>query len=127
MTALWLMACLLAKHWLADFPWQSQWMVRNKGVAGHPALFVHALVHTLCTIATLLACYRLGGVQFDPERLSVVLVAEFYTHTVIDAVKAHPLLGGRWQLPTPRFWTALGADQLAHHFTYVWMVYKLLG
>lgn len=116
-----LIALLLAKHWLADFPWQSQWMVVNKGNPRSSALFVHAAVHVACSAVVLLA----ASVPACASQVALVLLMEFCAHTVIDFVKAHKRLGGRWRIDQPRFWTILGLDQLAHHLTYVMMVWLL--
>ena len=116
-----LMALLLFKHWLADFPWQSQWMVREKGKMS-VALSVHCIVHMVCSFVAIVAFSWCTGVWFEARVLAGLLVAEFYVHAVIDAIKVHPRWGGRWKLPNPRFCTALGADQLAHHLTYIAMV-----
>lgn len=115
-----LIAMLLIKHWLADFPWQSQWMVANKGNHRSPALLVHAAVHVACSAAVLVPLAPAGIGQ-----VGLVLLMEFCAHTAIDFLKAHKRLGGRWRIDQPRFWTILGLDQLAHHLTYVLMVWLL--
>lgn len=120
-----LIAMLLIKHWLADFPWQSQWMVANKARGG-AAMLAHGAVHaglSAVVLATWAACTSASERLWLLALLCVVM--EFYAHCIIDVFKAHPRWGGRWTPAQPRFWTMLGLDQLAHHLTYVLMVWLL--
>lgn len=124
-----LMALLLFKHWLADFPWQSQWMVRNKADwTNRPALLTHCFVHALCSFAVLLpwfACYSPAWWS-KPMSMWGLCAIEGAVHFAVDALKCHPKLGARWPLPHPRFWTMLGLDQLAHHLTYIAMAWLII-
>jgi hypothetical protein len=115
-----LLTSLLIKHWLCDFPWQSQWMVVNKGNWRSPALFVHVYLHVICTAVVLFAHGELPGRMAAP-----VLMLELLAHVVIDFLKAHKRIGGRWRIDQPRFWTVLGLDQLLHGLTYILMVHLL--
>lgn len=115
-------ALLLVKHWLADFVWQTQWMVANKGNPTHPAVYAHSGVHVLCSLVSLLLC----GIPLGWS-MALVLAIEFAAHAAFDVIKANKSLGGRWRIDQPRFWTILGLDQLAHHMTYVFMVWSLLA
>ncbi len=123
---MWLMALLLFKHWLADFPWQNQWMVRNKGNLASGALAAHVMVHQVSTAAVLFIFTAVFGIVFDAVEFFGVVMAEATLHYVIDAIKCHPRLGARWPLPHPRFWTMLGLDQLLHHLCYIAMTAYLL-
>ncbi len=51
---------------------------------------------------------------------------DFIVHFVVDRVKAHPDLGGRWKADNPKFWWALGGDQAIHHLTHYIIIYVLV-
>lgn len=101
-----LIALLLTKHFLADFPWQTQWMVREKATS-LTALVSHGLVHALLTLLVILAVTG----TWRPD----IALWELLAHCAIDAIKAQ----SRRPPSDPRFWTLLGLDQWAHHMTYV--------
>lgn len=106
-----LMAAFLIKHFVADFVLQSQYMLNKGRLAGWAApLAAHCGVHAAFTLLILLVV--------SPSLWWLALV-DGIAHSVIDRVKAHPSLGGRWRFPAYFFWVALGADQLAHGLCYV--------
>lgn len=115
-----LLALLLVKHFLADFPLQSQSMVAGKGQRHDwwDHLIAHCCVHWILTCA-ILWCF-----------VDIVMAAQFATidgatHFIIDRLKAHPDLGGRWKPADKAFWNALGLDQLAHGLIYVLIASQL--
>lgn len=111
---LWLMAVLLVKHFVADFPLQTPYMLQKGKREGWAVpLLAHCTVHGAMTLALLM----IVGAGL-PLALSCA-VAEAAAHFGIDRLKAHPDLGGRWNPSQPQFWWALGADQLAHGLCYV--------
>lgn len=112
-TLLILMLLFEIKHLLADFIWQSGWMVHNKGSYGHPGGIAHAGMHSLLTVPVLI---------WTPLTVLTVLAiaaAEFVLHYHIDWTKDRLL--HRWE-QTPQqkgFWALTGLDQFAHQATYV--------
>lgn len=110
-----LLILLFIKHFFADFVFQTDWMVKGKGMETgwlFP-LYIHAAVHHLFTIAVLV-------LFIDIATAMIVALAEKATHIAIDRIKASPFLGGRYKdISKPAFWNALGADQLAHALTYI--------
>jgi hypothetical protein len=109
------------KHFLADFPLQGQYMLGKfkGGTEWVLPLGAHALVHLLFTAAIVLACGR-------PELLWLASL-DFGVHFCVDRLKASPRLGGRWKPTQPYFWWALGADQMAHHLTHYFIIWRLLA
>jgi len=112
-----LMSLFLIKHFIADFPLQTQWMVQGKARRNWP-LLAHAGVHAAFTALILL--------PLAPQLLWLAAV-EWLAHSGIDRLKAHPDLGGRWNPSQPQFWWALGADQLAHGLCYVLICQALVS
>lgn len=109
-----LIALLLTKHFLADFPWQTQWMVKDKATS-LAALVAHGLVHALLTLGVIGACTG----TWRPD----IALWELLVHCTIDVIKAQ----SKRPPSDPRFWTLLGLDQWAHHMTYVGIVMYLGG
>lgn len=109
-----LMIALLIKHFFADFPMQTPYMLKGKSslTGWFLPLLSHAAVHAILTAAVL----AVAGVP--ATLIAVLATAELALHVAIDRLKAHPKLGGRWNPAQPQFWWALGADQLAHGLCY---------
>ncbi len=105
-----------AKHYLADFHWQTGEMIRNKGVYLHPAALAHAGLHALLSLPVMwLAGF--GGAAF----ILVLAMAELVVHLHIDWLKSR-LQEGRQDLSDPVFWKHVGLDQAAHQLTYAAML-----
>ena len=101
-----------AKHYLADFVLQTDWMARGKERAqgwGRP-LAVHAGLHGLGTLLIVLLA--------KPE-FWWLSPADFAVHAGIDRAKAMASLRLRWPISDPRFWWLLGFDQFLHQVTNV--------
>jgi len=113
--AMFLLVLFEVKHFAADFPLQNAYMLRKKDrVDWELPLAAHCAVHALLTFFLLL--------QFGVWAALTLSLAEGMLHFVIDRLKAHPDLGGQWGIGQSEFWVALGADQLAHHLTYIAIV-----
>lgn len=110
------------KHFLCDYPLQTAVMLKKNSLDAAtwiPALAHHALVHaagtaTVCILYALTTRSGSAGSWAAP-----LMLVDFATHFAIDRVKAHPRLGGRWKPSEPAFWSALGADQAAHHLVHL--------
>jgi hypothetical protein len=111
----WIAAALvafLAKHYLADFVLQTDWMVTGKE---QPQgwllpLAAHAGVHGAITAALFLAV--------SPSLAWLGLV-DVVVHGTIDRLKsiiAHREAFTPWQTA---FWWLFGADQTLHHLTHI--------
>jgi hypothetical protein len=115
---------LQAKHFLFDFVFQSDWQVRNKGRYGHPGGLVHAGLHGTGTLVVGLLAALTGAIGLSAA--IALAVADALIHYHVDWSKAQ--ISRRLKLTPDRhaFWIALGADQAAHHVTYlaliIWLV-----
>jgi hypothetical protein len=135
------------KHFLADYPLQTEWMLgKFKDNGWWEPLAFHALVHAIGTIviATLFGAHHVFGLG----------VLDFICHATMDRYKASPNYLGRYkalaasEFPQVKFdaqqtgnlwskaqdarnrlrsntyfWWALGFDQMVHHLTH----YLILG
>lgn len=111
-----LLVLLQFKHLLADYVWQSIWMVGNKGNYGHPGGLAHAGMHAGFS----LIAFLIMGVDIG---LALSLsVAELVIHYHVDFLKDR-LQRGRNLDPHNRvYWIFHGVDQFAHQATMVAMV-----
>ena len=101
------------KHFACDFLLQTDWMALTKGqpgIEGYKALFSHAGVHAVGTMAV--------TVLFAPKLCWLGLV-DFVVHSVIDRIKGHYTYKQGWAPKDTIFWWTLGADQEAHNFTHL--------
>lgn len=104
---------LLIKHYIADFLLQTRWMAEEKGqLKGWlKPLLSHCVIHGFFTYWVIFP-FTSDGVA------GLCAIIDIAAHFIIDRIKAHPKLGGRWKPADENFWLALGADQLAHNLTY---------
>ena len=135
------------KHFLADYIFQTDWMLgKFKEVGWVKPLVAHAGVHAGFTFLIGLAVCPLVLFPY------IILAAafDFTVHFIMDRIKASPNLMGRWQplngdqfvamkqvmagdpigAPYPvdvarkrlrankLFWISLGLDQMVHHLTH---------
>ncbi len=116
MSELGLIAALLTKHLLCDFPLQTPYQFTNKGTYGHAGGLLHAAIHGVGTIIALL--------WFVPLFLVLKLaLLDAVIHYHIDWAKNK--INRRYNLrPTSGqgFWITFGVDQYLHAMTYVLIV-----
>lgn len=78
---------LIGTHFLGDFPFQSEWMVKFKG-SDREVLCYHVLVY----VSTMYLFMRLCGYQPTPQGM----VADAVTHFVIDTLKCRGVIKSIW-------------------------------
>jgi hypothetical protein len=110
---LFLLVLLSIKHFLADYLWQTDYMLRKV----HPTewqlpLLLHSGVHGLLT--ALIMMPPLGPVGL------VLGLVDFAIHFVVDYWKAQKVTTVVLSRP---FWLAFGIDQMLHHLTYIAIAY----
>lgn len=115
-----LLVAFQIKHVLADYFFQTEWMVfgkcRIKGWV--KPLFAHAAVHATLTLIIALI--------FAPT-LWWLASLDIIVHFIIDRVKANPKLGGRFKMEEgSKFWWAFGVDQMLHHLTHYLIIYLII-
>jgi hypothetical protein len=104
---------LQIKHFFCDYPFQSVYMLTNKGIYLHPGGILHAGLHALGSTAAFLVV-----TPTLPLGLAIV-IGEFVVHYHLDWAKDQ--INRRMKLTAAmrEFWWAIGADQLIHHLTYI--------
>lgn len=124
------------KHYLADYPLQTPYMLRKflPNWQFVLPLAAHSGVHALFTF--------LIAMLIKSELAIQLAFFDFAVHFTVDRIKADPGLLGRFkalsakEFPTATeeqkkhnnyFWFALGADQFMHHITHYIIIYFLLA
>lgn len=119
-TVLLLLVGFELKHFFADYLLQSRMMIAGKGDLGAIGGYAHAGLHAALSLAVML----LAGV---PIAIAAGLAAaELVVHYLLDFSKTRYARGANAQTDPWRFWALHGVDQLAHHLTYVAMIYLCL-
>lgn len=113
---------LTVKHMLGDFFLQTPYQYLHKGQYGHPGGLLHALIHVVLTAPVFLLLPPASAVS-----AAIILLAEYVTHYHIDWLKEKVVRSGKLTTDCPRFWYALGVDQLAHYLTYLAIVGYLIS
>ncbi|MEM7404474.1 MAG: DUF3307 domain-containing protein [Pseudomonadota bacterium] len=107
------------KHFIADFPLQTSWML-NKRLPGWSfvlPLAAHCAVHAGITLLIVLIVH--------PTLWWLALV-DFCVHFVMDRCKSAAHYLGRFNDPTRQsFWNCFGFDQLVHHLTHYFIIWQL--
>lgn len=120
------------KHYLADFPLQTPYMLGKFGrraFAPHlhdkfPAphgwvkpLLLHSLVHSVGTLLITLS--------YKPD-LFFIFSLDLIIHFVMDRIKASPFIWTDNGPSDPTFWNHIGIDQMVHHLTHYLLIYILV-
>jgi len=110
-----LLIAFQVKHFLCDFPLQTPYMLGKfrSGRQWISPLVTHALVHAGFTAVILL--------WIMPSLLWLAFV-DFLFHFVIDRLK---VLAGPRDASKPSFWWYLGADQMLHHLTQYFIIWRI--
>jgi len=101
------------KHFICDYPLQTHYQLANKGTYGHPGGILHSGIHAIFTIPSFLLITPSLGVGIG------IIVGEFIIHYHIDWAKQQLMAHTGWKEDNREFWWGIGADQLAHHVTYL--------
>lgn len=124
------------KHYLCDYPLQSDWMAGKKHLARNweGALAAHAGVHAAFTFAIVFT-------YLPAEHAILAAAFDFIMHFVMDRIKASPYLLGKYKALSYAeyrnstaaqkrdnrvFWRILGLDQMWHHLTHYAIIYYIL-
>lgn len=102
------------KHFLADFVWQTNQMVVEKGIYGARYGIYHSLIQSAGTF--------LAFAWLNPIVGLIAAFIDFLAHYHIDWAKININKRYNYTPADRKFWFWLGLDQLAHQITYVLLV-----
>lgn len=105
---------LQIKHFLADFVWQTDRMVLEKGIYGARYGLYHSGIQSLGTFLAFAWIHPLLGL--------ITAIIDFVAHYHIDWAKININRRYNYTPKDHKFWFWLGLDQLAHQLTYVFLV-----
>jgi hypothetical protein len=111
-----LFALLSIKHFLADFVFQTNNMVLEKGNYGAKGGIYHSLIHALLTGLVFWSVLdSIGLVMF-------IAILDGVIHYHIDWAKININRSRKLTPADQSFWFWLGVDQLMHYLTYVGLI-----
>ena len=118
-----ILAWLLVKHFVCDFPLQSHPFLRShKGDYGALGGICHALIQG---VGPLLVLVLLPSVDLETALQFAALDAIIHYHIDWSKMTLNKKMG--WGPMTgDKFWILLGFDQFLHHMTYVLIAYLIL-
>jgi hypothetical protein len=107
------------KHFLADFPLQGKYMLGKfkGGTEWILPLVAHAGVH---------AGFTLLIVAMVDVSLWWLALVDFALHFTMDRIKASPYIWGKYPITDKKFWWALGVDQMVHHLTHYFIIWRII-
>lgn len=115
-----LLGLLFIKHWYIDFINQSMEEVHGKGIYGNAHGLMHSIKHGFATFIIM------WWFIADPLLAVELGFLDFFIHYHVDWAKIN--INKRWNytVENPKFWAWLGADQLAHSLTYLFLVWAVV-
>jgi len=114
-----LLSLLGIKHFLADFVFQYDYMVREKGIYGAGGGVQHAMAHGIGTFFVLML------VMSHSPWVLFLSIADSVVHYHIDWCKQQ--LNRNLTISDKMWWAWFGLDQAAHYLTYVGIIYVITG
>jgi hypothetical protein len=112
-----LFGLLQVKHMLADFFFQTPFMLSGRGEYLHPGRALHAGVHLVGSVIAFLI------VGAPLAVIAIIVVLEWVAHFHIDWAKARYSEAHALAPNQAVYWRAMGLDQGLHQLTYIAMVW----
>jgi hypothetical protein len=111
---------LFIKHWYIDFINQSMEEVHGKGIYGNAHGIMHSLKHGIATAAVFMLAIQSFEVSW------ILGMIDMAIHYHVDWAKININKKYNYTPENPKFWAWLGADQLAHSITYLFLVWMIV-
>jgi hypothetical protein len=116
-----IMVIFQVKHFIADYPLQTIYMVNGKALPDRRfilPLSLHAGIHALSTLVVVL---------FYNTALWWLAPLDFAIHFATDRFKSSPIFFGRFSDPKKAmYWSVFGVDQMIHHLTHIYLAYVII-
>lgn len=103
------------KHWLVDFYFQTNEMVKGKAIYGNKYGMVHSFQHGLMM-------FLVVGLFTDFKLACMFAVVDAIIHYHIDWFRMNY---GSGDVKDKSFWMHFGLDQMAHQITYLILAFYL--
>lgn len=116
-----ILALLFVKHWYVDFVNQTMEEVQWKGTYLDWRGVKHSLKHGF---GTALVLFLITTLDFEKSLFFGAL--DFILHYHIDWAKININKENNYTVENPKFWMWLGADQLAHSLTYLFIMWAII-
>lgn len=116
-----LLIAFQVKHWLADYLLHLPSLL-DRNIKEHEkqwwvVLFAHSFFHSFLTgLIIIVSNYTLW----------YLLVIDLFGHLIIDGIRSHPKLLGRYNHIYFHYWKIMGLDQMGHHLTHYLIIYLLM-
>lgn len=108
------------KHYLADFVFQTRYMLQKDAhdLSYLKPLLLHSFTHAILTTTI---------VAFADYRLWWIGAIDLVLHALVDRLKAAPKLLGRFNDPLKAsYWRVFGFDQMIHQLTHIGLAWFIL-
>lgn len=108
------------KHYLADFPLQTEYMLQKFNRDGWVIpLLTHSLIHGSFTLI-------IAAAFASPLVAISLAVFDVGIHFTMDRIKASPNIFGKYQPDEKSYWLVLGLDQMVHHLTHYTIIFVII-
>lgn len=132
-----LLIAFQVKHFLADYPLQNSYMLQKfkKDWSFFVPLLCHSFIHCIIT-------FFISYLYSKDFKISILLsLFDMVVHFIMDRIKAGPKYLGRFKALSASeylqstdsqkksntlFWYSLGLDQMIHHLTHYYIIYRLI-
>ena len=116
-----LMSLFVLKHFIVDFPLQTQWMVDEKGTYGRLGGILHSWLHGVATALVLIPF--VPGNEYGMMLAVILGLLDGVIHYHVDWAKMN--LWRNFTINDRMYWTLLGIDQMLHYLTYLLIIWIL--
>ena len=107
------------KHFLADFPLQTKYMLGKFNETGWILpLFSHAVVHAVFTFIILGFVVLFFGLSLPTYIIVLLSLYDLLIHFSVDYMKVTFNKVTKCTAKDNKFWYMIGLDQMLHHFTH---------
>lgn len=108
------------KHFLADYPLQTDYMLRKFDRDGWALpLLSHAAIHGGFTLI-------ITSAFVAPSIAIALTLFDVAVHFTMDRIKASPYIFGKYNPNEKSYWIVLGLDQMVHHLTHYAIIFVIL-
>ena len=115
----WMWGLFSIKHWLADYLFQTDWMVRNKGRYFSLGGWVHALIHGTGSIPIWVVLFWMVPMEIGPGRILGWIGFAFGIEVLLRHMNDYLETNLIQRASGPWYWRLIGFNQLADSLIYV--------